>query len=138
MHRLPSPAPLHAGTLAAVAAALVAGCAPPDLPPGAESAANRADDDHAALQRGRAALTRFQCGACHAIPGVPTASSPWGPSLADWGRRSYIAGHLPNDEAHLVAWIRSPQAWAPGTVMPDMGVPPAVAQDMARYLLWLR
>lgn len=103
-----------------------------------EIAATDPKEVKASVERGRIALRRFQCGACHAIPGVPSANAPWAPSLAHWGRRSYIAGHLPNIEANLAAWIRQPERWAPGTLMPDMGVSEATAHDMARYLLSLR
>lgn len=124
--------------LACAAAAALTACARPVPTLAAEAAANPSAVDPASLRRGREALTRYQCGACHAIPGVATASAPWGPSLAAWGRRSYIAGHLPNDEARLAAWIGAPGAWAPGTLMPDLGVPAATARDMAHYLLWLK
>jgi cytochrome c len=54
-----------------------------------------------------------------------------------FGRRSYIAGHLPNRPDTLAQWIVAPAALVPGTAMPAMGVSPQDARDMAAYLLAL-
>ncbi len=53
-------------------------------------------------------------------------------------RRAYIAGVLPNTPQQLSNWIVEPQAFQPGTAMPDMGVSPAHARDMVAYLLTLQ
>ncbi len=87
--------------------------------------------------RGQQLLAQYQCGSCHAIPGVPAARGVVGPPLNAFGRRSYIAGHLPNVPQTLARWIVAPQALVPGTVMPAMGVGPRDACDMAAYLLTL-
>lgn len=87
---------------------------------------------------GRALLVRYQCAACHSIPGVEGAQGRTAPSLQALGRASYIAGHLPNSPDVLERWIVDPQAVKPGTLMPAMGVPPADARDMAAYLYTLR
>lgn len=58
-------------------------------------------------------------------------------SLRAWGRRSYIAGRLPNRPDLLAQWIVDPQALVPGTPMPRMGVSLADAQHIAAYLLSL-
>jgi cytochrome c1 len=50
------------------------------------------------------------------------------------GNRWSIAGHLPNTPANLVRWIMHPQEVAPGTLMPDLGVPERQARDIAAYL----
>ncbi len=50
-----------------------------------------------------------------------------------WRRHS--AGRFPNQPGLLAQWIVQPQAMAPGTLMPAMGVQPAEAIDMAAYLL---
>lgn len=89
-------------------------------------------------QRGRALLWQYQCGTCHAIPGVPASRGQLGPSLADWGSRSYIAGRLPNRPDVLVRWIVQPQALVPATPMPSMGVTPEDAEAMAAYLFSLQ
>lgn len=83
---------------------------------------------------GQRLLTQYQCGSCHAIPGVAAARGMQGPSLAAFGKRSYIAGHIPNRPEALVRWIMQPSALAPDTLMPSMGVSPGDARDMAAYL----
>ena len=45
-----------------------------------------------------------------------------------------IAGGLPNTPANLIAWIRDPQQFDPGTLMPDLHVSPDAARDIAAYL----
>lgn len=88
-------------------------------------------------ERGQRLLAQFQCGACHQIPDVPAARSYVGPSLANLGRQSYIAGQFANQPETLVRWIVDPQAMLPGTAMPAMGVSPDQARDMAAYLYGL-
>lgn len=90
------------------------------------------------VERGRALLAQYQCGACHTIPGVVASRGLVGPPLAAWSRRSYIAGRLPNRPELLARWIAAPQALVPGTAMPSMGVSPVEADAMAAYLFTLR
>jgi cytochrome c len=87
---------------------------------------------------GKAALARFGCTSCHTIPGVRGANGLVGPPLTQFARRAYIAGQLPNDAENLVRWIQNPQVIEPGTAMPNLGIVPAVARDMAAYLYTLR
>jgi cytochrome c len=89
------------------------------------------------VERGRALLAQYQCGSCHAIPGVASAGGEVAQPLKHWGRRSYIAGRLPNRADMLAQWIAAPQSLVPGTLMPSMGVAPTDAQAMAAYLLSL-
>lgn len=89
------------------------------------------------VERGRQLLAQYQCGACHAIPGVAAARGEVAQPLAAWRQRSYIAGRLPNRPEMLAQWIVAPQALVPGTAMPSMGVSPADAQAMAAYLFSL-
>jgi cytochrome c2 len=89
------------------------------------------------VERGRALLAQYQCGACHSIPGVPSARGQVAQPLGAWRHRSYIAGRLPNREQVLARWIVAPQALVPGTAMPSMGVSPQDAQAMAAYLFSL-
>lgn len=88
--------------------------------------------------RGQALMAQYQCTACHAIPGVPGAAGNAGPPLELFGRRSYIAGGIPNTPANLARWLDNPQAMKPGTAMPDLGVSPGEARHMAAYLDTLR
>jgi len=92
----------------------------------------------ATVERGKLLLAQYQCGSCHAIPGVASAGGHFAASLHGFGRRSYIAGRLANRPELLAQWIARPQALVPGTLMPSMGVPAEDAQAMAAYLLELR
>lgn len=84
--------------------------------------------------RGQRLLAQYQCGSCHAIPGVPAAQGNIAASLDAFGKRSYIAGRIPNNSEALVRWIVSPAALVPDTPMPSMGVSTSEARDMAAYL----
>lgn len=86
------------------------------------------------VQRGQRLLTQYQCGSCHAIPGIAAARGTLGPNLEAFGKRSYIAGRIPNRPDALVRWIVSPAALVPDTAMPSMGVSVHEARDMAAYL----
>lgn len=94
--------------------------------------------DPTLARQGQTLLAQYQCGSCHAIPGVPGARGNVAQPLSAWGRRSYIAGRLPNRADVLVQWIVDPQALVPGTAMPAMGVTPDEARAMAAYLGMLR
>ena len=114
-----------------VLAALTTGCdlaSPQAAPPPAQ----------AVTQRGQLLLAQYQCGSCHAIPGVASANGQVASSLKGFGQRSYIAGRLANRADLLAQWIVQPQALVPGTAMPSMGVTPQDARDMAAYLLELK
>lgn len=85
-------------------------------------------------ERGRAAMREYACIACHNIPGVTGGNIHVGPSLEGFGRREWIAGQVPNTADNLVAWLLDPQRIDPDTAMPDMGITPEHARDMAAYL----
>lgn len=88
-------------------------------------------------ERGKALLDAYGCTACHAIPEIRGADSTIGPPLTDWGQRRYIAGVLVNEPENLISWIVAPQAVKPGVAMPNLGVAPGEARDMAAYLYGL-
>jgi cytochrome c2 len=83
---------------------------------------------------GREAIRRFECGACHVIPGVRGARGRAGPSLEDFAQRVYLAGNWPNEPGMLVRFLRDPPAFSPHTLMPAVGMDEATARDMAAYL----
>lgn len=83
---------------------------------------------------GKRLVEQYQCAACHLIPGAAGAGSNAGPPLASFGKRSYIAGRIPNLDANLVQWLVDPPAMKPGTMMPNLGVSPAEARHMAAFL----
>ncbi|HRO59062.1 MAG TPA: cytochrome C [Burkholderiaceae bacterium] len=132
--RAPRPAAVRLAPLALVCAVATACDADRTLVAGNVAQARAATS----IERGRLAIERYPCGACHVIPGVAAAAGRVGPSLDRFGRRSYIAGEIPNDTPALERWLQDPPAMVPGTTMPDMAVPANVAADMAAYLSSLR
>jgi cytochrome c1 len=88
-------------------------------------------------QLGRELLSQYGCVGCHVVPGIRAEPAYVGPPLDHWGKRSYIAGALPNNEENLVRWILDPQEVEEGTAMPDVNVSREHAINMAAYLLSL-
>jgi len=84
--------------------------------------------------RGAALIGQVGCGACHQIPGVTAAAGEVGPPLTHIAQRTVIAGVLANTPDNLIRWIQTPQAVVPGNAMPDMGLNPQQARDIAAYL----
>jgi len=85
-------------------------------------------------ERGRVAIQRYGCGACHTIPGIASARGLVGPPLQHIGQRMYIAGVLPNQPENIVRWIMDPPANDAKTAMPKLGVAERDARDIAEYL----
>lgn len=117
---------------AVVFACLAVACSePPSAPPRTVTAGDQA--------RGLAAIEAYGCASCHVIPGVAQAVPAWvGPPLTMYGRRSYVAGVLVNNEENLARWIMDPQSVNPRTAMPELGVSELEAQDIVAYLYSLR
>ena len=88
--------------------------------------------------RGRAAIQRYGCAACHTIPGVKGADALVGPSLEHVASRSYVGGVLPNTPDNLVRWVQDPPGVDPLTAMPKLGVTDGDARDIACYLYTLK
>ena len=57
-----------------------------------------------------------------------------GPPLDTIGKRAIIAGRLSNTPDNLERWIATPQSVSPGTAMPNLGVKPDQARDIATFL----
>jgi len=85
-------------------------------------------------ERGRVAIQRYGCGACHTIPGISSAQGLVGPPLQGIGQRMYIAGVLTNQPENIVRWIMDPPANDAKTAMPKLGVAERDARDIAEYL----
>lgn len=84
--------------------------------------------------RGKAALRQYGCGACHTVSGVPGADGLIGPPLDGLGARAYLAGVLTNTPGNLARWIQAPREVDSLTAMPDVGVTPEDARDIAAFL----
>lgn len=89
-------------------------------------------------RHGKQVIRSAGCGACHMIPGIHEARGLVGPPLLLFGRRTMIAGELPNSPGNLARWIQHPKSVEPGTAMPDLGLTDDQAQDVAAYLYTLR
>jgi len=89
-------------------------------------------------EHGRQLIASYGCGACHMIPGVHAARGKVGPPLLFFAERTMIAGELPNTPTNLEKWIENPKQVEPKTAMPNLGVKPDEARDMAAYLYTLR
>ncbi|HCO02309.1 MAG TPA: cytochrome C [Actinobacteria bacterium] len=124
--------PAAAAAVALFGALLLAACVhtpsriPPPEVPGGDPA------------RGVTFIQQYGCGSCHVIPGVNGANGLVGPPLNLFARRGYIAGELPNSGDNLIRWIQHPKDVEPNTAMPDLGVTPTQARDIAAYLFTLR
>jgi cytochrome c2 len=88
--------------------------------------------------RGRAAIGRYGCAACHRIPGVGGPQGLVGPQLGGVAVRAYVGGSLTNAPENMIHWIQNPQSVDPKTAMPNLGVTDADARDIAAYLYTLR
>jgi cytochrome c2 len=89
-------------------------------------------------RHGKELIQAYGCGACHIIPGVRSARGLVGPPLNLFGERTMIAGELPNTPENLVRWLENPNVVEAGTAMPDLGLTPDQAYDIAAYLYTLR
>jgi cytochrome c2 len=81
-----------------------------------------------------ALVTRFGCGGCHTIAGVPGADGKVAPPLAGIRERVFVGGVLPNTADNLMNWIVEPQAYSPNSAMPVTGISKAEARDVAAFL----
>jgi cytochrome c len=90
------------------------------------------------IERGRSAIGKYGCAACHTIPGIRGANATVGPPLNRIAVRGYLGGHLTNSPANMILWIQKPQEVDPKNVMPNMGVTDQDARDIAAYLYTLR
>ena len=116
--------------VAALAVLALAACGPRAASPGASPAGDP--------ERGRRLIEQYQCGRCHAVPGVAAARGRLAVPLTAMGGRSYIAGRIPNRPDTLTQWIVDPPSMVPGTAMPRLGVSREEALHMAAYLESLR
>jgi mono/diheme cytochrome c family protein len=89
-------------------------------------------------ERGRKAIEQYACVTCHAIPGVVGPNFPVGPPLAGVGSRTMLGGVLSNSPENMARWLRTPQAFAPLTAMPNLGLSERDARDIAAFLATLK
>lgn len=86
------------------------------------------------VERGQLAFAKYGCGGCHMMSGMPQANGSVGPPLEGVGARAIIGGRLENKPENMEQWIEDPQKVSPGTAMPNLGVTPGDARDIAALL----
>jgi cytochrome c len=87
---------------------------------------------------GKQLIDQYGCTACHIIPGIDGPKGMVGPSLEHVASRPIIATSIPNAPLNMIAYIQNPQLANPQNVMPNLGVKPDEARDIAAYLYTLK
>lgn len=104
-----------------------AACQPPPASGTSASAAS--------VERGKRAIERVGCAACHTIQGIDWPRGRTAPQLAGVDRRGLIAGRLPARPDLLAAFVRDAPSLVPETAMPAMPLSETEAMDVAAFLL---
>src|SRR4029077_17163330 len=68
--------------------------------------------------RGKAAIERYGCNACHNIPGIPGPKGMVRPPLAHMASRATIAAKFANNPETMIKWLQNPPAFDAQTSMP--------------------
>jgi len=89
-------------------------------------------------EEGSRLVSSLGCGGCHVIPGIKNATGLVGPALDGLATRIYIAGVLRNNPDNLARWVKHPQRYLPGGVMPDIPMSDDSAVKIAAFLSTLR
>jgi len=88
--------------------------------------------------KGKQLITQYGCTACHSIPGIEGPRGEVGPSLEHVAVRPLIAGKLPNNPQNLTQYLLNPQTVSTLNIMPNLGIKPDEARDIAAYLYTLK
>ena len=86
------------------------------------------------VAHGKELIDRYGCASCHTIPSVHGPRGMVGPPLDHIASRQTIAGKFTNDPDTLAKWLQNPQAMDPQNQMPNLGVTPNDARDLAAFL----
>lgn len=91
----------------------------------------------AAQRQGREEFQR-NCAGCHTVNGTE-ASGKAGPNLTHFASRQALGANLmENNPANLARWIQNPQASKPGNLMPNLGMSPAMVEQVVSYVSILK
>jgi len=84
------------------------------------------------VRQGQTLFTMKGCIGCHSMyPALPLT----GPNLHHIGSRSHIAaGTLTNTDENLARWIKDPQGWKRGVLMPNLGLTDEEVHALVAYL----
>ena len=87
---------------------------------------------------GRLVFEQTACINCHAVNGT-VANGRFGPDLTHLMSRATLgSGALANSAEELRAWIKSPEQFKPGVLMPAMNLNSADLDKMVAYLMTLK
>ncbi|HEU4648537.1 MAG TPA: cytochrome c oxidase subunit II [Gemmatimonadales bacterium] len=134
----PAPAPADSLKTSSAGATIQQSQGPSRAPEASKAAA--ADTAKPAPQdpqvaQGEKLFAQKGCIGCHSLVAVNPPKGLIGPNLANVGARTWIAaGTLENTDANLAAWIRNPQQWKKGVLMPNLGVTEDEAKALVAYL----
>ena len=91
-----------------------------------------------AVAAGREVFMNNACMDCHEIKGTP-ANGRYGPDLTHLASRDTLgSGSIPNTPANLRAWIKNPEHFKPGVLMPAMQLDSKQLDEVTAYLCSLR
>lgn len=84
------------------------------------------------VKQGQALFAAKGCVGCHSMyPALPLT----GPNLHHIGSRTYVAaGSLQNTDENLGRWIKDPQGWMRGVLMPNLGLTDDETKALVAYL----
>jgi cytochrome c2 len=88
--------------------------------------------------RGKQLVAQYGCTSCHVIPGIDGPRGEVGPSLEHVAVRQLIALKLPNNLPNMMEYLQNPQLAGNQNVMPNLGLKPEEARDIAAYLYTLK
>src|SRR5438105_2006385 len=101
-------------------------------------AVQTAPSDDVRVAEGRRVFEHTACINCHTVSGTP-ANGRFGPDLTHlMSRETLGAGIATNTPENLRAWIRRPDDFKPGSLMPPMGLSESQLDAVAAYLLTLQ
>ena len=91
-----------------------------------------------AEQRGLDDIATMPCASCHRIAGTP-AQGVIGPDLTHLSARETLAaGRMQNTRENLSAWLHDPDAFKPGSHMPNLRLSDEQRNDIVQYLETLK
>ncbi|MEA2235419.1 MAG: hypothetical protein QOC81_143 [Thermoanaerobaculia bacterium] len=87
---------------------------------------------------GKQLVAQYGCTSCHIIPNVDGPRGEVGPSLEHVAVRQILAGKLPNNPQNMTQYLQNPQLAGAENVMPNLGLKPEEARDIAAFLYTLK
>jgi cytochrome c oxidase subunit 2 len=101
-----------------------------------QQAAPHPQPSGADAMRGQQLFMGRTCASCHAVDGTVRETRPGvGPNLAHLATRETLgAGVLDNSPENLTRWLKNPQAYKPGSLMPNLNLTDEEVAALVAYL----